>query len=430
VSERTTTHRILLADADAFFVAVARLVDPDGAGREPFLIVGGTSDGRGVVTSASYEAREFGVRSAMPTAQALRLCPNAVVVPVPRSACVEKSRQILSVLRRFTPAVEPASIDEFYLDLTGTERLYTGESLAETAGRIRSRVFKETGLTVSIGGGTSKLIAKLAARVAKPRRDPMNNGVHVVEPGAEAAFLATLDLAAIPMIGPKFQERLARHGLRRVTDVLPIELTTLQHMFGKREGSWLYHRVRGEDVSAVARQYNRKSIGHEETFPRDLSSDEDLDRELLRLVVQLTGDLRGKLLQARTVTVKLRDSDFTTRTASLTLPHPVSTERVILETSRELLGKLRSARRTSARLIGVSLSHLHLHDDEAAVQLGLFDGVSALQGRGAEPGGVETERDQALARVVDAISARFGRRGIVRGAQMSKPNPPPSIIDR
>src|SRR5437867_12643911 len=160
---RPWDRRILLVDADAFYVAVARLVDPDGAGKAPLLIAGGSAERRGVVTSASYEARAFGVHSAMPMARAIRLCPDAMVVPVPWQACVEKSRDIKRALTDFTPAVEQASSDEFYLDLSGTERLYKGEPLAETGRRIRATVQEVTRLTVSIGGGTSKVVAKLAA---------------------------------------------------------------------------------------------------------------------------------------------------------------------------------------------------------------------------------------------------------------------------
>ena len=157
-------RRILLADADAFFVAVARMVDPDGAGKEPLLIVGGTRESRGVVCSASYEVRKFGVRSAMPISRALRLCPRAMCVPVPRRACGEKSREIRTVLARFAPVVEGASIDEWYMDLGGTEKLYSHEPLATTAHRIRTEVVKQTKLSVSIGGGTSKLVAKARRR--------------------------------------------------------------------------------------------------------------------------------------------------------------------------------------------------------------------------------------------------------------------------
>src|SRR5213079_197420 len=163
LSPRRWDRRILLVDADAFYVAVARLVDPDGVGKAPLVIVGGSAERRGVVTSASYEARAYGVHSAMPMARAIRLCPGATVVPVPWEACARKSREIGAVLRRFTPVVEQASSDEFYLDLSGTEQLYGGEPLAATARRMRDAVMAETSLSLSIGGGTSKFVAKLAA---------------------------------------------------------------------------------------------------------------------------------------------------------------------------------------------------------------------------------------------------------------------------
>ena len=191
-----TQRRILLADADAFFVAVARMVDPEGAGREPLLIVGGTRESRGVVCSASYEARKFGVRSAMPIARALRLCPKAMCVPVPSKACGQKSREIRKVLERFSPVVEGASVDEWYMDLAGTEGLYH-EPLADTAMRIRDAVRRETTLSVSIGGGTSKLVAKMAVERAKPKPGTGANGVHIVPAGLEGEFLETFT-ATIP----------------------------------------------------------------------------------------------------------------------------------------------------------------------------------------------------------------------------------------
>ena len=171
---------MLLADADAFYVAVARLIDPEGAGKAPLLIVGGSRESRGVVCSASYETRKFGVRSAMPTAQALKLCPQAMCVPVPRGACSRKSAEIRRVLQRFTPVVEGASIDEWYLDMDGTEQLYDNESLELTAQRIREAVRAETSLSISIGGGTNKLVAKMAVEVAKPKPGNDATGVHIV----------------------------------------------------------------------------------------------------------------------------------------------------------------------------------------------------------------------------------------------------------
>src|SRR3989442_5321837 len=244
-------RRIWLADADAFYVAVARLVDPDGAGRAPLLIVGGSVERRGVVTSASYEARAYGVHSAMPMARAVRLCPGAMVVPVPWEVCAEKGEQIRTVLLRFAPLVERASSDEFYLDLSGTERLYRDEALAATARRIRHAVLDETALSVSIGGGTSKLVAKLAAGVAKPRPGTPADGVHVVAPGGQAEVPLRLSLGDLPLVGPKFQERLARLGLRTVLDVVAYQRDALIARLGEREGAWLYDRVRGIDSSAV-----------------------------------------------------------------------------------------------------------------------------------------------------------------------------------
>src|SRR6476620_1806154 len=195
-------RRILLADADAFFVAVARLVDPEGAGKAPLLIVGGAAGSRGVVCSASYEARRFGVRSAMPISRALKLCPGAMCVPVPSKACSKKSREIAAVLERFTPVVECASVDEWYLDLTGTERVYAGRTIEDVALAVRAAVLAETGLTVSLGGGTSRLVAKLAVELAKSKPDRPTSGVFVVPDGEEDQFLQRFDLADIPGIGP------------------------------------------------------------------------------------------------------------------------------------------------------------------------------------------------------------------------------------
>lgn len=404
----SSDQRVLLADADAFYVAVARLVDPNGVGKEPLVIVGGSSN-RGVVTSASYEARQYGVRSAMPTSQALRLCPKAVVVPVPLDACATKSREIRDALEQFTPIVEPASIDEFYLDLSGTEHLYR-ESLEATASRIRAAVLDATGLSVSIGGGTTRLIAKLAAKEAKRRPGRRGTGVFVVPPGQEAAFVSGLDLADIPGIGPKFQERLGRYGLRTVQDALPYDVGVLEGWFGKRTGRWLHDRIRGVGSSHVEHRPRTKSLSHEETFSEDLHEDDDLFRELLRLSVRVASDMRRRGYRARTVTVKLRDADFTTRQAGHTLPEPVSADRSIIETAEKLLRRLRRARRTSARLLGVSVSQLV--KDEAPAQFPLFgpEGESTL----------ETEKDRTISRMVDDINVKFGRKGIRRGAEVKR----------
>ena len=295
-------RRILLVDCDSFYVQIARLEDPFGAGREPLLIVGGSPDGRGVVTSASYEARRFGVRSAMPTGEALRLCPDAVVVPVPREACSSKSRAILTVLSKLSPEVRTASIDEFYLDLSGTERLFRGESLEESARRIQARVLEETSIQVSIGGGTRRMIAKIAANRAKPA------GVRVVPPGEEASFMRELQLSDIPGVGPTLSAELSRRGLIGVEDALRVGDDWLARWFGEDRGRWLARRIRGVDGSRVNPHEPRKSISSENTFLRDIDDDAGVERELLRLVVSASSSLRLQELRARTITVKIRDA--------------------------------------------------------------------------------------------------------------------------
>src|SRR6478672_7787068 len=292
-------RRILLADADAFFVAVARLVDPEGAGKAPLLIVGGAAGSRGVVCSASYETRKFGVRSAMPISRALRLCPDAMCVPVPRRACSAKHREIREVLERFTPHVQGASIDEWYLDLAGTERLYEGASLETIAHRIRTSVVEATGMTLSIGGGTSKLVAKLAVERAKPKIGSGANGVHIVAPGGELEFMRQLALADIPGIGPKTTARLADAGLRSVKDVLALDAAALARHVGERDAAWLAERVRGVDEGEVADRDVAKSISRDETFDTDLHDDLLLEGELGELVGRAAADMRGEALTER-----------------------------------------------------------------------------------------------------------------------------------
>ncbi len=399
-------RRILLADADAFYVAVARALDPEGAGRAALLIVGGSRDSRGVVCSASYETRKFGVRSAMPIARALRLCPDAMCVPVPMKACGQKSAEIRKLLHLFSPIVEGASIDEWYLDLTGTEGVYHHELLAATAERIRAGVHEATGLTLSIGGGTNKLIAKMAVARAKP------DGVLIVDPGGEEAFLRSCALAEIPLVGPKFQARLAAHGLTMVEDVFPLDVTALRHR-GKlsvREAQWLWNRVHGVDDAGVAHREVNRGLSRDETFAKDLHEDEDIERELLRLVTRAAGDLRGENLTARVVTVRLRDFDFRTRSAQRTMAEPVVSDRVILRVARELLATLRKARRVPARLVGVRLSGLAAPRTED--QFALFTASDPQ----------ESVRDRGLAKAIDRVRGKFGARTIVPGAILPSPS--------
>jgi DNA polymerase IV len=390
-------RQILLADADAFYVAVARAVDPDGAGKAPLLIVGGSRESRGVVCSASYETRKFGVRSAMPITRALRLCPEAMCVPVPFKECIKKSAEIRRALQQYTPVVEGASIDEWYLDLTGTEGLYHHEPLLATARRIRDGLREVTGLTLSIGGGTNKLIAKMAVDRAKPSRG--GDGVLIIEPGTEQEFLRSCTLADIPLVGPKFQARLAAHGLITVADALRCELDALGTWMSEREAQWLWNRIHGIDDADVFHRTMNRGISRDETFGKDLDEDQDIERELLRLVTRAAADMRGDRLCARTVAVRLRDWDFKTRSAQRTLPDRVVSDRVILRVAHELLTTLRNARRVPARLVGVRLSGL--------APAAMTDQLAIVS--------EETERDRGLSRAIDRVRGKFGPKSIVPG---------------
>jgi len=340
----------------------------------------------------------------MPMVRAVRLCPGATVVPVPWEACTRKSREIGAVLRRFTPVVEQASSDEFYLDLSGTEQLYGAESLAATARRMRDAVLAETSLSLSIGGGTSKLVAKLAAGLAKPRPGAAADGVYVVAPGAEADFMLQFALADIPLIGPKAQERLARFGLRTVRDVVPHDRETLVGWLGEREGAWLHERARGIDRAPVEANRETKSVSRDETFATDLDDDGALAAKLLALADRASADVREAGLIARTVTVKLRDADFTTRQASRTLADAVQSDRAVYAVARELLTRLRAARRVPARLLGVALSQL--------VRTGGEGQLSLLESPGNT---LETDRDRVISRVIDEVREKFGPDALGRG---------------
>ncbi|HEU5217553.1 MAG TPA: DNA polymerase IV [Gemmatimonadales bacterium] len=397
----SASRRILLADCDAMFVAVARLADPDGAGKARLLVVGGHAKSRGVVCSASWEARAFGLKAGMPISRAARLCPEATFVPVPGKACGVKHREIRAVLDEWVPAVEPASIDEFYLDLSGTEAVYHDEPLARTAERLRADVLARTGMTLSIGGGTNRLVAKLAAERAKPRPGTGATGVLIVPPGGEAEFLADHALADIPGVGPRLQATLARYGLTRVRDALRVDAAIFEQWLGPRSGRWLFERIRGRSGNVVTPEESSRSMSHEETFSRDLQSDEALETRLLRLVTSLTAEMRSDGLSTGCITVKIRDYDFKTRQAGRTLPKPLRTDRALFAVARELLTSLRSRRRTAARLLGVSYSALTV--DEVPAQLTLLPELK---------GDAETPKDRRLATAVDDINEKLGGKTI------------------
>ncbi len=389
--------RILLADCDSYFVRCAMLADPEGAGRSDLVIVGGRADARGVVTSASYGARKYGVHAGMPMASAVRLCPKAVFVPVPGEMVQRKHHEVRAVLDDFSPVVEAASVDEFYLDMTGTEMLYRGESLDDTARRIQQAVMDRTGISISIGGATGRTLAKMAASVNKPF------GVHIVPAGGEADFMARFDLADIPGVGPALAEALRRRGATTVRDLHPIDLPTLVSWVGEGRAEWLYRLARGQDHGGVAPRRPQKSVSHERTFARDIADPEELETRLMMLAVDTGASLRADDLRGRTITVRVRYADFTDKSASRTVPDPIESDRAIFTVARELLHGLLARRGGGVRLLGVGVSKLVGEDDEAA-ELALFADA---------PGGPETARDRKIAEASDRLRGKFGKEAIV-----------------
>jgi DNA polymerase-4 len=387
-------RRILLADCDSYFVRCAMLADPEGAGKAELLLVGGRADGRGVVTSASYAARRFGVHAGMPMATAVRMCPKAMVVPVPGEMVSRKHHEVRAVLDEFAPVVEAASVDEFYLDMTGTEELYRHEPLEDTARRIQAAVLERTGISLSIGGSTMKTLAKMAASVNKPY------GVHVVPPGGEAEFIQRFSLADIPGVGPSLAEALRRRGATQVRDLLPIDEPTLSSWVGDSRGRWLYRLARGEGSAEITARAPAKSVSHERTFARDIADEEEIETRLMMLATETGASLRDDGLKARTVTVKIRYADFEDRSASRTVPEPLESDRAIFAVARELLRQLRARRRGGIRLLGVGVSKLVEEDDSEPM---LFEA----------PEGVESERDRRLSVAADRLRSRFGKGAVL-----------------
>jgi DNA polymerase IV len=391
VVEPARPRRILHVDVDAMFVQCAVIADPDRLAGVDLILVGGSPSGRGVVTSASYGCRAFGVRSAMPTGTALRLCPDATVVRVPGEMVRTKSRALAAVITDWSPVAAMASVDEAYLDLTGTEALHHGEPLFETARRIQADVKARTGLDVSIGGAANRLVAKLATSFAKPA------GVFVVDPGDEDAFVARLDLADLIGVGPALRGALSRRGVVDMEGLRSIDRETLGSWFGSERGEWLWRRCRGIDSGPIHSRESARSVSSETTFGKDSADRKYLEAALLGRVVSAAGSLRRQGLFARTITVKLRDTDFRDRSRSRTLAEPVQTDRVIFAVARELLEDLRRQSPARARLIGVSLTGLcssNEPDQRSLIEM-------------APP--AEQARDRALSAAVDRIRSKHGR---------------------
>lgn len=349
---------VLHADADAFFAQVETILDPSLVGRP--VIVGGPSH-RGIVTSATYEARAMGVYTTMPIAQARRLCPNGVFVESHFEAYERFSKRMFEVFESFTPAVERTSLDEAYLDFMGCERLHGIEGWARMeegrpgcvvalAERLRDEVRRRAELRISIGAATSKLVAKVATDFGKP------NGITVVFPGREAAFLAPMPVGTLPGIGVKWAAALERAGIASLGQLATTPEDRLVKLFGPGAG-WLARRARGEDQSPVETGGLPKSTGRSTTFDRDTDDVAWVERVLAELTERAARSVREDGLVARTVTVKVKYSDFTVSSAAETLPEPSNLDDPFFEAGRRLLRKA-WRRRAKIRLVGVTLSGL------------------------------------------------------------------------
>lgn len=354
---------IFHVDMDAFFVSVEELFDPSLKGKA--VVVGGQKHERGVVSAASYEARKFGVHSAMPLRTAAKLCPHAMFVNGHPERYRECSQRVFDVLKKFSPQIEMASIDEAYLDMTGTERLH-GPPL-RAAHALHARMKAETQLNCSIGIGTSRLIAKVSSAQAKP------NGVLWVVPGQEAKFLAPLDVRAIPGVGKVTEQNLHALGIQKVGDLAAKDEQFLEERFGKW-GLALAGKAQGKDAggwfdSEVGEDTEAKSISHEHTFNEDTGNRDQLESTLMRLSEMVGRRLREARVYARTIQLKLRYKDFTTITRAHTLGAATQLDNDIFEEARQLFRKNWRAG-AEVRLLGVQASSLEVE----APQAGLLDG--------------------------------------------------------
>jgi DNA polymerase IV len=387
--ERTILH----VDLDAFFAAVEQRDRPELRGRP--VIVGGDPGGRGVVSAASYEARRFGVHSAMSLREAGRRCPDGVFLPVDGRRYQQASRDVMAVLRRMTPMVEPISIDEAFLDVTGSRALF-GDG-ASIAAAIKTAVRQDVGLTASVGVATTKLVAKIASDLRKP------DGLVVVPPGTEAAFLAPLPIGRLWGVGEKTREALTEYGVQTIGDLAALPADLVVRRFGKHGGS-LVDRARGLDDDRVHEGDPAKSVGHEHTFDVDTTDAEVIERTLLGMADGVSGRLRSAGVRASTIAVKIRDSSFRTITRQRTLSEPTDLTEPIFRTALALARpEIRGIR---VRLLGVSASNLGEPD-----QLGLFD--------------LEDPRRRAAIEAADALRRRYGEHAVTRGRLVGARLPAP-----
>ena len=362
---RTIVH----ADLDAFYASVEQLDNPELRGKP--VVVGGSPEGRGVVMAASYEARRFGVRSAMPMSRALRLCPRAVRVPARFDRYSEVSREVMAIFHDVTALVEPMSLDEAFLDTTEQMARF---GRPESLGRyLKEEVRKRTGLVLSVGIAANKLVAKIASDTSKP------DGLVVVPPGAEAAFLAPLKVRALWGVGPKAEAVLQAAGLHTIGQLAAADPAHLETSLGSR-GLWLYESARGIDNSSVTTEHERKSVGAENTFPRDLSDGPELRAELDRIAESVARRLAKSGFRARTIVLKLRYANFRTITRQSSRPQPIADEREIAAAAHALLDAAAEPG-DRFRLIGIHATNLTKDEpDQLGLRLEMTEGDATETG--------------------------------------------------
>jgi len=390
-----TGRTILHVDLDAFFASVEQRDRPELRGRPVIVGGGGGEDARGVVSAASYEARVFGVHSAMSLREAYRRCPDGVFLPVDGRRYQAASREVMTILRRFTPLVEPISIDEAFLDVTGSAALFgDGASIAR---QIREAVRAEVGLTASVGVATNKLVAKIASDLRKP------DGLVVVPPGEEADFLAPLAIGRLWGVGEKTAAALAEYAVRTIGDLAALPADLIERRFGKH-GASLVERASGIDPDPVHEGDPAKSVGHEHTFDVDTSDPEVIERTLLAMADGVAGRLRSAGVRAGTIAVKIRDSSFRTITRQRTLAEPTDLTEPIFRAALELARpQIRGMR---VRLLGVSASNLGERE-----QLALFEPVEPRRRRAVE--------------AADQLRRRYGERAVTRARLLGAGLPAP-----
>ncbi len=385
--------QIIHLDMDAFYPSVEALDNPELRGKP--VIVGGSRE-RGVVSSASYEARKFGVHSAQPMATAMRLCPNGIVVPVRMARYQEVSEQVFEIFHLFTPMVEPLSIDEAFLDVTGSSRLFG--SPIEIAKKIKQQVVEKTGLTISAGVAPSKFVAKVASDMEKP------DGLTFVASDKVREFLDPLPIKKMWGAGQVTQQALSRLGIHTFRDLRQAPVEVLEKEFGKH-GIHMHQLSMGIDQRDVVTLHDIKSIGHEDTYSKDILDLEPVKRELLSLANRVARRMRRKGLEGKTITLKVKYSDFKRVTRAVTLHHYTSDSAEIYSKVCRLLEKTAVGKRP-VRLLGISLSNLA--DSDTGRQLSLFSRDES------------SEKRKELNKIADSILEKFGKRGIRPGSLVDK----------